>query len=89
MLLVLVIGARVAFVGDLEYKIAAIALGLFCMLMIWFADHYASYWLGFGFWESKAKDFKQADRQGPVIAFLGWLGLIALTLFVFLISPAL
>ena len=88
LLLVSAIGVRVIFVGDLEFSVAAIALGLLGLGMIWFAHPLATYWLGFGFWESKAKDFKQAGKQGPVIAFLGWLGLITLTVFVFLISPA-
>ena len=51
--------------------------------MIWFPDFWASTLLRFGFWESKATDYKSSQNSSPAIAFLAWILLILFSLLVF------
>ena len=53
--------------------------GLIVILsMIWRGDLWAKFVLPMGFWEFRAKDFKNSDDQGPVIKLFGWVLLLLL-----------
>ena len=43
-----------------------------------------TFWMPFGFWEQLASDKDQADQQGLVIVFSGWLLLLGMLLFALL-----
>jgi len=41
--------------------------------MVRFSDFWAHYFLAFGFWESKATDFRTAENSAPAVALIGWI----------------
>jgi len=51
--------------------------------MIWFTDFWTSTIMTFGFWESKAKDFKSPQHSMPALVLMAW---ILLLLFAFLVA---
>ena len=78
LLIALVILVRASMLSEPQ-ELAFLVLGLLLLLsMIWRGDLWAKFVLPMGFWESKARDFKKSDSQGPVIAALGWLLLLVL-----------
>jgi hypothetical protein len=44
--------------------------------MVWFNEFWAEYLLPFGFWASKASDFKTPQRSAAAVALLGWVLLV-------------
>ena len=48
------------------------ALGL--SMIFW--PGWFTFWMPLGFWAQRARDVDQADRMGPVVAFIGWLVLL-------------
>jgi len=44
--------------------------------MVWFSDFWAEYLLPFGFWASKASDFKTPERSAAAVALIGWVLLL-------------
>ena len=51
-----------------------VALGVAVLgTMVRFSDFWAQYLLAFGFWESKATDFRAAENSVPVVALIGWI----------------
>jgi hypothetical protein len=44
--------------------------------MVWFNDFWAEYLLPFGFWASKASDFKTPQRSAAAVALIGWVLLL-------------
>lgn len=56
-----------------------LVLGLALLLsMIWFGDFWARNILPYGRGAWLASDYGDAERQGPVVALLGWMGLLVL-----------
>lgn len=56
-----------------------LVLGLVLLLsMIWFGDFWARHILPYGRGAWLARDYGDAERQGPVVALLGWIGLVVL-----------
>jgi hypothetical protein len=63
--------------------IAVLVLNAVALSMI-FRPGWWTFWMPLGFWEQLAKDKHQADQQGPVLVFIGWLillGVLLLALF--------
>jgi len=63
--------------------LAVLILNALALSMI-FRPGWWTFWMPFGFWEQLAKDKHQADQQGPVVGFIGWLiliGVLLLTIF--------
>jgi hypothetical protein len=44
--------------------------------MVWFNEFWAEYLLPFGFWASKASDFKTPQRSAAAVALIGWVLLL-------------
>ncbi len=72
----LLIVGRLFYVQGMEA--AMIALGAVALLatMVWFNDFWARYILTFGFWESKASDFKSPGNSKGAIVMIAWVLLI-------------
>ena len=49
-------------------SVALVLLGT----LIWFTDFWTDYILAFGFWESKATDFKTPGDSSAALVFLAW-----------------
>lgn len=64
--------------GAREGAEAGLAFGVLNLvgLTMIFRPGWWTFWLPFGFWEQRASDSHLADRQGPVISFLGWIVLL-------------
>jgi hypothetical protein len=83
-----VIGAlvviRLIATQGLEAAAAGALAAVFFGTMVWFKDFWAGYVLTFGFWESKASDFKHPARSSAAVALLGWVFLILLAVGTFM-----
>ena len=53
--------------------------------VVWFSDFWARYLLTFGFWESKAMDFKTSENSAGAVALIGWISLGMLAYATFLL----
>ncbi len=73
--------ARLLLDGDTDKLIAGSVLLCLAGVMIWFNRLWARYFLGFGFIESLASDFSNPERSSAAIAFLGWVLLLLLAVF--------
>jgi len=76
--------ARLFLIDDLESTLVGMGSVLFCGSMIFYNHLWAEYILPFGFWESKASDFKQPQNSAPAVAFLGWVFLLLLGYGIFM-----
>jgi hypothetical protein len=65
-----------------------LALVAFAGSMVWFGDFWAEYILPFGFWHSKATDFKTPERSAGALAVLGWVMLLLLGYAAYFLPPA-
>lgn len=72
--------------GQSQDMLIAVAILVAVALSMIYRPNWWTFWMPFGFWEQLASDKDQADQQGPVIVFLGWLILIGLLLFLSLRS---
>lgn len=65
--------ARMFVLKGAEAAIGA-ALGIAVLgTMVWYSDFWARYLLAFGFWESRASDFKTPENSAPAVALIGWI----------------
>jgi len=71
--LAVLVVVRVFLLKGAEAALGA-ALGVAVLgTMVWFSDFWARYLLAFGFWESKATDFRTAETSAPAVALIGWI----------------
>ena len=71
--LAVLVVVRVFLLKGAEAALGA-ALGVAVLgTMVWFSDFWARYLLAFGFWESKATDFRTAENSAPAVALIGWI----------------
>lgn len=82
-ILAVLIIVRAAMMQSLEDAIIGAVGVIFIGTMIWFKNVWAEYILPFGFWESKAKDYKNAAGSAPAIAFIGWVLLVLMFVVVY------
>ena len=69
--LAVLVVVRVFLLKGAEAALGA-ALGVAVLgTMVWFSDFWARYLLAFGFWESKATDFRTAETSAPAVALIG------------------
>ena len=61
--------------SGVDPALAVATLDLIALSMI-FRPNWWTFWLPLGFWEQRASDSNQADRQGPAIVFIGWIALL-------------
>lgn len=67
-----VLSSLIGLENSLESAVAIVVLNLVGLSMI-FRPGWWTFWMPLGFWEQRASDSRQADQQGTVIAFLGWI----------------
>jgi hypothetical protein len=72
----LAVVARLYSVLGIEGAASGLAIVTLVGTMVWFNHFWAEYILPFGFWESKASDFKTPHRSAGAIALLGWVLLL-------------
>lgn len=72
----LAVVARFYAVLGIEGATSSLAIVTLIGTMVWFNDFWAEYILPFGFWASKASDFKTPRRSAAAIALLGWVLLL-------------
>lgn len=76
---------RLFLVRGIEPATAGAVLVILIGTMVWFSDFWAEYILYFGFWESKAVDYKHPQRSTGAVAFLGWVFLLLLGVAIILL----
>ena len=67
---------RLFLVQGLKPAAAGAVIVLLIGTMVWFSDFWAEYIIYFGFWESKASDYRHPQRSAGAVAFLGWVSLL-------------
>ncbi len=74
---------RLYLVRDIDAALVGLVAVILIGTMVWFSDFWSRYILPFGFWESKASDFKTPERSRGAIVFIGWvfLALLGYTTF--------
>ena len=83
--------SRVIFIGIAIFIVSRLfllqgievaAAGLFGVTvigaMVWFSGFFAEYILPFGFWESKARDFKKPQQSESAVVMIAWIFLLLL-----------
>lgn len=67
----------------------AMAVGLLNLiaLSMVFKSGWWTFWMPLGFWAQRASDSHRAHQMGPVIAFIGWLILLAVLITVWVAVP--
>jgi len=76
---------RLYLVQGIKPAVAGTVLVALIATMVWFSEFWAEYILYFGFWESKASDYKHPQRSTVAVVFLGWVSLLLLGVSVFLV----
>ena len=68
----LAVVARLYAVLGIEGVASGLVIVTLLGTMVWFNEFWAEYLLPFGFWASKASDFKTPQRSAAAVALLGW-----------------